>query len=128
MEPHTMAKTILVVDDSSSLRTLVKMSLTRAGYDVLEAGDGKAGLAQLDKAGKVHLVVSDVNMPIMDGITFVQEIKKHPRHKFTPVVMLTTEDEGAKMQQAKAAGAKAWLLKPFDPPSLLDAVTRLVLP
>jgi len=123
-----MAKTILVVDDSSSLRTLVKMSLSRAGYDVLEAPDGKAALGALDQAGRVNLVVSDVNMPVMDGITFVAEMKKDPRHRFTPVIMLTTEDQQTRMQQAKAAGAKAWLLKPFDPPSLLDAVSRLVTP
>lgn len=123
-----MAKTILVVDDSSSLRALVKLSLTRAGHSVLEAADGKQALAQVEQAGKVHLVVSDVNMPVMDGITFLTELKKHPRHKFIPVIMLTTEDEAAKMQQAKAAGARAWLLKPFDPPSLLDAVARVILP
>ncbi|CAN5360780.1 response regulator [soil metagenome] len=123
-----MAKTILVVDDSSSLRALVKLSLGRAGYDVLEAGDGKAGLAQLDQAAKVHLIVSDVNMPNMNGIEFVAEVKKHARHKFTPVIMLTTEDEAGKMQQAKAAGARAWLTKPFNPPALLDAVSKLVLP
>lgn len=121
-----MSKTILVVDDSSSLRALVKMALGRAGYTVIEAADGRQALEQLDKAGKVHLAVSDVNMPGMDGITFLQEVKKHPRHKFTPVIMLTTEDAGAKIQQAKAAGAKAWLLKPFDPPSLLDAVARVI--
>ncbi len=123
-----MAKTVLVVDDSSSLRTLVKMSLNRAGYDVLEAPDGKAALGALDQAGRVHLVVSDVNMPVMDSITFVGEMKKDARHKFTPVIMLTTENQQARMQQAKAAGAKAWLVKPFDPPSLLDAVARLVTP
>ncbi|HQY07952.1 MAG: response regulator [Burkholderiales bacterium] len=121
-----MAKTILVVDDSSSLRALVKMSLSRAGYDVLEAADGRQALAQLDQAAKVHLVVSDVNMPAMDGITFLQEVKKHPRHRFTPVIMLTTEDSGTRMAQAKAAGAKAWLLKPFKPPMLLDAVSRVL--
>lgn len=123
-----MSKTILVVDDSSSLRALVKMSLTRAGYAVLEAADGKQALAQVDKAAKVNLVVSDVNMPVMDGITFLTELKKSARHKFIPVIMLTTEDESTKMQQAKAAGARAWLLKPFDPPALLDAVSRVVLP
>jgi two-component system chemotaxis response regulator CheY len=123
-----MAKTILVVDDSSSLRALVKLSLGRAGYEVLEAGDGKAGLAQLEKAAKVHLIVSDVNMPVMNGIEFVGQVKQHARHKFTPVIMLTTEDEAGKMQQAKAAGAKAWLTKPFNPPALLDAVSKLVLP
>jgi two-component system, chemotaxis family, chemotaxis protein CheY len=120
-----MAKTVLVVDDSSSLRALVKLALTRAGYAVIEGADGREGLAQLDKAAKVHLIVSDVNMPNMDGITFVQNIKQHPKHKFIPVIMLTTEDEQAKMQQAKAAGARAWLTKPFNPPELLDAVSKL---
>lgn len=123
-----MAKTLLIVDDSSSLRALVKLALTRAGYEVLEAADGRQALAQVEKAAKIHLVVSDVNMPVMDGISFLQELKKHPRHKFLPVIMLTTEDESSKMQQAKSAGARAWLLKPFDPPALLDAVSRVVLP
>ncbi len=121
-----MAKTILIVDDSSSLRTLVKMSLTRAGYDVIEASDGKVALDQIDKAAKVNLVVCDVNMPNMDGITFVGELKKNPRHKFTPVIMLTTEDDSGRMAQAKAAGARAWLLKPFNPPALLDTVSKVI--
>lgn len=121
-----MAKTILVVDDSSSLRALVKLSLTRAGYAVIEASDGKAGLAQLDSGAAVNMIVSDVNMPNMDGIAFVTQVKRHPRHKFTPVIMLTTEDQESKMQQARAAGARAWLLKPFNGPQLLDAVSRLV--
>lgn len=124
-----MAKTVLVVDDSSSLRSLVRMSLTRAGYAVIEAADGKEGLTRLDQATtKVHLIVSDVNMPVMDGIAFVTEVKKHPRHKFTPVVMLTTEGQEAKKEQGKAAGAKAWIVKPFNPPQLLDAVSKLILP
>ena len=123
-----MAKTILIVDDSSSLRTVVKLALVRAGYDVLEAGDGVQGLAQLEAAGKVHLIVSDVNMPNMDGITFVTKVKQHPRHKFTPVVMLTTEGQDAKKEQGRAAGAKAWIVKPFNPPQLLDAVSKLSLP
>jgi len=123
-----MPKTIPIVDDSSSLRTVVKIALARAGYDVLEAGDGKEGLGQLDKAGKVHLIVSDVNMPNMDGITFVTEVKKHPRHRFTPVIMLTTEGADGKKEQGRAAGAKAWITKPFNPPQLLDAVSKLILP
>jgi two-component system chemotaxis response regulator CheY len=123
-----MPKTILIVDDSSSLRTVVKIALSRAGYDVLEAGDGKEGLTQLDKAGKVHLIVSDVNMPNMDGITFVTEVKKHPRHRFTPVIMLTTEGTDGKKEQGRTAGAKAWIIKPFNPPQLLDAVSKLILP
>ena len=123
-----MAKTILIVDDSSSMRTVVKLTLVRAGYDVLEAGDGQEGLAALEKAGKVHLIVSDVNMPNMDGITFVTKVKQHARHKFTPVVMLTTEGQDTKKEQGRAAGAKAWIVKPFNPPQLLDAVSKLILP
>lgn len=123
-----MAKTILIVDDSSSLRTVVKIALVRAGYDVLEAADGKQALGVLDSTAKVHLIVSDVNMPNMDGITFVTQVKQHPRHKFTPVIMLTTEGQDEKKQQGKAAGAKAWIVKPFNPPQLLDAVSKLILP
>ena len=123
-----MAKTILIVDDSASLRTVVKMALQRAGYEVVEAGDGVQGLAALEATGKVHLIVSDVNMPNMDGITFVTQVKQHPRHKFVPVVMLTTEGQDAKKEQGRAAGAKAWIVKPFNPPQLLDAVSKLILP
>ncbi|HSW07178.1 response regulator [Aquabacterium sp.] len=123
-----MPKTILIVDDSSSLRTVVKLALARAGYEVLEAGDGEQGLAQLDKAAKVNLIVSDVNMPKMDGIAFVAAVKKHARHKFTPVIMLTTEGQDAKKEQGRAAGAKAWIVKPFNPPQLLDAVSKLIAP
>ena len=123
-----MAKIILIVDDSSSLRMVVKLALVRAGYDVIEASDGREGLAQLEKAGKVNLIVSDVNMPNMDGITFVTQVKQHPRHKFTPVIMLTTEGQDAKKEQGRAAGAKAWIVKPFNPPQLLDAVSKLILP
>lgn len=119
-------KTILIVDDSSSLRTVVKLALVRAGYDVLEACDGEDGLAKLDKAAKVHLIVSDVNMPKLDGIAFVKQVKQHARHKFTPVIMLTTEGQNEKKEQGRAAGAKAWIVKPFNPPQLLDAVSKLI--
>jgi two-component system chemotaxis response regulator CheY len=123
-----MAKTVLVVDDSSSLRTVVRLALSRAGYDVLEATDGKDGLVQLDNAPKVHLIVSDVNMPILDGIAFLKKVKEHPRHKFTPVVMLTTENERVMIEKGRAAGAKAWMIKPFNPAQLLEAVSKLILP
>jgi len=122
-----MSKTILVVDDSASLRQVVSIALTRAGYDVLEAGDGVEALTRLD-GRKINLIVSDVNMPRMDGITFVTQVKLNPRYKFTPVIMLTTESGGDRMQQGKTAGAKAWIVKPFSPPVLLDAVSKLILP
>ena len=89
------------------------------------AASAAEALAKLDGLSKVHLIVSDVNMPNMDGISFVTQVKQHARHKFTPVIMLTTETEQARMQQAKAAGARAWLVKPFHPPALLDAVSQL---
>jgi two-component system chemotaxis response regulator CheY len=122
-----MAKTILIVDDSTSLRTVVKIALTRAGYEVLEAADGRQALGVLEAAPKVHLIVSDVNMPNMDGITFLTQVKKHARHKFAPVVMLTTEGQDAVKQRGREAGAKAWIVKPFNPAQLLDAVSKLIL-
>ncbi|TXH47701.1 MAG: response regulator [Burkholderiaceae bacterium] len=121
-----MAKTVLIVDDSSSLRTVVKMALTRAGYDVLEAADGLEGLARLDEGPRVHLVVSDVNMPRLDGIGFLKQLKQHARHRFTPVIMLTTEGQDSKKEEGRSAGAKAWIVKPFNPPQLLDAVAKLM--
>lgn len=122
-----MAKTILVVDDSASIRQVVGISLRGAGYEVIEASDGKDALSKLT-GQKVHLIISDVNMPVMDGISFLKEIKNHPKYKFTPVIMLTTEAGQDKMAEGRAAGAKAWIVKPFQPPQMLDAVAKLVLP
>lgn len=124
-----MAKTMLIVADSTSLRTAVRAALTRAGCDVLEAGDGLIALELLGKAPKVHLIVCDLDMPVMDGISFVAQIKQHPRHRFIPVVMLTTAgDEAAAMNHDRPAGVVAWMPKPFNPQQLLDAVSRLALP
>jgi len=120
-----MSKTILIVDDSSSVRTVVRTTLKGAGYDVIEAENGQAALDKMTGV-KIHLIVSDVNMPVMDGITFVKEVKKLPDHKFTPICMLTTESGGSKIQEGKDAGAKAWIVKPFQPPKLLDAVAKLI--
>jgi len=122
-----MSKTILIVDDSASIRQVVSMTLKAAGYDVIEAIDGKDGLTKLD-GKKIHLIISDVNMPNMDGISMVKEIKQMPNYKFTPIVMLTTEGSDDKKQQGKSAGAKAWIVKPFQPAQMLQAVSMLVLP
>ena len=121
-----MAKTILMVDDSSSMRQVVGMALKGGGYEVIEASDGKDALAKLS-GQKIHLVISDVNMPNMDGITFVQELKKTAAYKFTPVIMLTTEAGETKKKEGQAAGVKAWVVKPFQPAQLLLAVSKLVL-
>ncbi len=122
-----MAKTIMIVDDSASIRQVVGLTLKGAGFDVIEACDGKDALSKLNGV-KIHLLITDVNMPIMDGITLVQEAKKLPAYKFTPMMMLTTEAGPEKKQAGRAAGAKAWLEKPFQPPLLLSAVSKLILP
>lgn len=122
-----MSKTIMIVDDSASLRQVVSIALKGAGYDVLEACDGKDAIGKLD-GRKLHLIISDVNMPNMDGISFVKAAKDIPAYKFTPVIMLTTEAGEAKKQEGQAAGAKAWVVKPFQPAQMLTAVSKLVLP
>jgi|SRR6185312_13630093 len=121
-----MAKKILIVDDSSSVRTIARTALREQGYEVVEAGNGREALEKLS-AERVHLVVSDVNMPVMDGIAFLKELKSHPTSKFVPVIMLTTEAGQDKKQEGRAAGAKAWIVKPFQPATLVDAVAKLVL-
>ena len=121
-----MAKRILIVDDSASVRTVAGIALRGAGYEVIEAGNGQEGLHRLD-GSKIHLIISDVNMPVLDGIGFLKEVKAHPDYKFTPVIMLTTEAGEDKKAQGKAAGAKAWIIKPFQPQIMLDAVSKLVM-
>ena len=121
-----MAKKILIVDDSSSVRTVARMALREKGYDVVEASNGHEALSKLE-GERCHLVISDVNMPQMDGITLLKEIKRHPNYKFTPVIMLTTEAGEDKKQEGRAAGAKAWITKPFQPQVLVDAVSKLIL-
>ncbi|HRQ58062.1 MAG TPA: response regulator [Azoarcus taiwanensis] len=122
-----MAKTIMIVDDSATLRQVVGIALKGAGYEVVEACDGKDALGKLD-GRKIHLIVCDVNMPNMDGITFVKEMKAMAGYKFTPVIMLTTEAGEAKKQEGQMAGARAWVVKPFQPPQMLNAVSKLILP
>ncbi|AZF10406.1 Chemotaxis regulator [Pseudomonas sp. R2-37-08W] len=122
-----MAKNVLVVDDSSSVRQVVGIALKSAGYDVIEASDGRDALSKLN-GQKVHLIISDVNMPNMDGITFVKEVKKLANYKFTPIIMLTTESQESKKAEGQAAGAKAWVVKPFQPAQMLAAVSKLILP
>lgn len=121
-----MSKTILVVDDSTSLRQVVNMALKGAGYEVIEACDGKDALTKLS-GQRIHLVICDVNMPNMDGITFVKEMKKNPAYKFTPVIMLTTEGSDEKKKAGQEAGAKAWVIKPFQPQQMLAAVSKLLM-
>ncbi len=120
-----MGKKVLVIDDSASLREVVSIALKAAGYEVTEAADGKDALAKLD-SNKVNLVICDVNMPVMDGITFVKEVKKRPEYRFLPVMMLTTESRESRKEEGQRAGAKAWVVKPFRPDQILNAVSKLM--
>ncbi len=119
-----MAK-ILAVDDSASMRQMVSFTLKGAGHEVVEASDGKQAL---DKAGEIQvdLVLSDVNMPVMDGIELVKALRALPNYKFTPILMLTTESAGDKKMEGKRAGATGWLVKPFNPEQLLATIKKVL--
>ena len=119
-----MAKTVLVVDDSPTMRQMVAFTLTSAGYQVVEAGNGKEAVGKVNGGAKPDLVVTDLNMPEMDGITL---IRKMPALKFTPILMLTTEASDDKKKAGQAAGATDWIVKPFNPEQMM-AVIKKVLP
>lgn len=120
-----MAKMVLTVDDSASIRHMVAFTLKSAGYDVIEAADGNAGLAQA-KSNNVQLVLTDQNMPGMDGLTLIKSLRALPNFKTTPILMLTTESSDAMKAQGRAAGATGWLVKPFDPQKLLEVVRKVI--
>lgn len=120
-----MAKKIMVVDDSASLREVVTIALRTAGYEVAEAVDGQDALAKL-QGDRINLVICDVNMPVMDGITFVREVKKRAEYRFLPIMMLTTESRESRKEEGQRAGAKAWVVKPFRPEQILNAVSKLM--
>jgi len=118
-------KRVLTVDDSASIRQMVSFTLTKAGYQVTEAIDGKDGL---EKAGKQHvdLIITDLNMPNMDGIQMIAAIRKLPGYAFTPILMLTTESQAEKKDAGRKAGATGWIVKPFNADQLVAVVQKLV--
>jgi two-component system chemotaxis response regulator CheY len=120
-----MAKTVLSVDDSASMRQMVKLALTGAGYDVIEAADGKEALSRIGTAD-VKLVVTDLNMPNMDGLTLIRELRGMSAYRFTPIVFLTTESDEGKKAEAKQAGATAWITKPFKQEQLVAVVKKVL--
>ncbi len=123
-----MPKTVLLVDDSASFRTVIGLSLRRAGYGFIEAPDGQDGLEKIQAAtpeAPIHAIVCDLNMPRLDGFGFVQALRAMPGHRFTPVLMLTTEGDPAKKAQGKAMGVTAWLTKPFQPSNLVHAMKSI---
>ena len=117
--------TILAVDDSASMRQMVSFTLKGAGHDVTEAENGKAAL-DLAKTKQFDLVISDVNMPVMDGITLIKELRALSNYKFTPLLMLTTESGDDKKQQGKSVGATGWIVKPFNPDQLLATINKVL--
>jgi two-component system, chemotaxis family, chemotaxis protein CheY len=120
-----MGKKILVVDDSASMRQMVGFTLRGAGYEVVEAVDGRDGVSKLG-SGPFNMVLTDLNMPNLDGLGLIRAVRSSATHKFVPVIMLTTESQDEKKQEGKAAGATGWIVKPFKPEQLL-AVARKVL-
>ena len=122
-----MSKTIMIVDDSMTLREVLRMTLKKAGYEVIEAEDGVDALNKLN-GQKVDMFICDVNMPNMDGLTLLKKINEQEEYTYTPKIMLTTESEQKKIQQGKTAGAKAWIVKPFKQDSMLNAVKKLMRP
>ena len=119
-----MCKTILVVDDSSSMRQVVGMALKGGGYDVIEACDGKDALAKLS-GQKIHLVISDVNMPNMDGLTMAEKIRGELKNASVNLIMLTTESSPSMKERGKAAGIKGWIVKPFNGSVVLETFKKL---
>lgn len=123
-----MSKKILIVDDAKSIRQTLGFVLKNEGYDIVDAENGEDALKKLD-GSKFNLIISDVNMPVMDGITFIKTVKedeKYSAYKFVPVIMLTTESSEEMKQRGKEIGVKAWVTKPFPPESLVDAINKIL--
>lgn len=120
-----MTKRIMTVDDSVSVRQMVSFTLKNAGYETIEATDGKDALSKLNGSG-ANMIVTDLNMPNLDGIGLIKEVRAKPDYKFIPIIMLTTESQDEKKQEGKSAGATGWIVKPFKPEQLLAVVKRVL--
>jgi two-component system chemotaxis response regulator CheY len=118
-------KTIMTVDDSSSMRQMVSFTLRDGGYEVVEAVDGMDALSKL-QGKELNLVLTDINMPKMDGLELTRQLRALPQYKFVPIILLTTESHPEKKQEGKAAGATAWIVKPFNPDQLLAVVKKVM--
>lgn len=118
-------RTIMTVDDSASVRLMVNFTLRELGYDIVEAGNGIEALGKMEKK-QIHMLITDINMPEMDGITLVRRVRANPDYRFIPIIMLTTESQAEKKLEGKQAGATGWIVKPFKPDQLI-AVVRKVL-
>ncbi len=120
-----MSKLVLTVDDSRTMRDMLRLALSEAGHTVVQADDGVHGVEVLNQTPDVDVIITDINMPRMDGFGFIDHVRRDPRNKVTPILVLTTESEPAKKQRARDAGATGWIVKPFDPAKLLAAIRRV---
>ena len=120
-----MSKVILTVDDSKTMRDMLKLALGGAGHTVIQADDGLNGVEVLQNAGAVDVIITDINMPRMDGYGFMEQVRRDPRNRAIPILVLTTESAPEKRQRARDAGATGWIVKPFDPVKLLAAIHRV---
>lgn len=121
-----MSKTVLTIDDSRTMREMLNHALVEAGYTVLQAVDGVEGLEVLEaNGGSVDVVITDINMPRLDGFGVIEGVRANPAHRATPILVLTTESDAAKKERARSAGATGWIVKPFNPVKLIDAVRRV---
>ena len=119
-------KKILIVDDSSMIRLIVSKAAKKSGYDVVEAANGQEGIDNLLKHGDISLILCDVNMPVMDGLTMIKNLKEYDNFKYIPIVMLTTETDEALKTQGRNLGVKAWMVKPFNEKTFLKAMMKLI--
>jgi two-component system chemotaxis response regulator CheY len=120
-----MTKVILTVDDSASMRQMVSFTLKEAGYEVVSAVDGKDALVKLDEK-PAHMIITDLNMPNLDGIGLIRQVRANPAYKFVPIILLTTESQTEKKAEGKAAGATGWIVKPFKPEQLLKVIKKVL--
>jgi two-component system chemotaxis response regulator CheY len=119
-----MSLTVLTVDDSRTIREMLRLTLTDAGYRVVQAEDGMHGLEVLSGEAP-DVIVTDINMPRLDGFGFIEEVRGDPRHRAVPILVLTTESDAEKKNRARMAGATGWIVKPFNPVKLVDAIRRV---
>jgi two-component system chemotaxis response regulator CheY len=119
-----MTKRVLTVDDSKTMLQMLQFALKQGGFEVIQGENGQEGLDLLD-ANTVDVIITDINMPVMDGITFIKELRKKPKNKATPVLILTTESSQSKKEEGRSAGATGWIVKPFDPGKLLEVIRKV---
>lgn len=120
-----MSKVIMIVEDSATMRQMVGFTLKRNGYEVIEAEDGSDALGKIN-GSPINMIITDLNMPNMDGLEFIRNVRQDPSCKYTPIIMLTTESQEAKKSEGRAAGATGWIVKPFSPEQLMAVVEKVI--